>query len=295
MKASPATQIQQTIYDGKRPDYVPAYADAQAFKAAARIQVERARLSGRLGTSLKAVRNAKELARLGLGPGQRVLDCGCGGGILINQLVALYGVKGAGVDVSRLALNRARQAGSKAIAYKLAPLEKLPFATGSFDAVVSFDVLEHIEGKAQAIAEMVRVLKPGGRALIYAVSSRDTFTWHWWLRLATFGRWGRDTEAGHSPELMASPAETRRQFEAAGAKVLRLSYLHSFFSLMVDEAGFWWLKRRRNGGPVAGPGAPGGGGGIYRFLARVEPVLDLLEWPWKALGVSNGFFILAEK
>ncbi len=98
-------------------------------------------LAARFGTSLKAVRNAKEMARLGLRPGQRVLDGGCGGGILINQLVACYGVKGAGVDLSPLALKRAKEAGTKGIQYKRGVLEKIPFASASFDAVVSFDVL----------------------------------------------------------------------------------------------------------------------------------------------------------
>jgi 2-polyprenyl-3-methyl-5-hydroxy-6-metoxy-1,4-benzoquinol methylase len=290
-------KTQKAIYDGEHEGYVPLYADLAAFKALMRAQVERARLSGRFGTSLKAVRNAKELSRLGLRPGQRVLDCGSGGGILINQLVARFGVKGAGVDLSRLALSRAREAGSKAIIYKQGVLEKLPFATGSFDAVVSFDVLEHVEPKAQALAEIVRVLKPGGKALVYAVSSADSLTWHWCLRALTLGRWGQDDEAGHSPELMASPKRTRAQFEAAGARVLRLSYLHSFFTLIVDEA-LGFLRARQRQPHAAGAEAPAARGSrdrAYALLAILEPVLDLLEWPWKAFGLSNGFFILVEK
>ena len=292
-------KAQAAIYNGQQDGYVPVYADLAAFKAAMAAQVERARVSGRFGTSLKALRNAKELERLGLKPGQRVLDGGSGGGILINQLVARYGVKGAGVDISRLALSRARQAGRKDIVYKQGVLEKLPFASNSFDAVVSFDVLEHVEGKQQAIAEILRVLKPGGKALVYAVSSRDFGTWHWFLRVVTLGRWGHDTEAGHSPELMASPYTTREQFERAGAKVLRLSYLHSFFSLAADEIGFALQARRQAATPAPAKGkavpAPAAHGRVYQVLSFLEPVLDALEWPWKLFGLSNGFFILIEK
>ena len=290
-------KAQAAIYDGQADGYVPVYADLADFKASLASQVERARASGRFGTSLKAVRNAKELARLGLKKGQSILDGGCGGGILINQLVARYEVKGSGLDISRLALSRARQAGRKDIVYKQGVLEKLPFASKSFDAVVSFDVLEHVEGKEQAIAEILRVLKPGGKALIYAVSSRDFGTWHWFLRVMTLGRLGQDTEAGHSPELMASPYTTREQFELAGAKVLRLSYLHSFFSLAADEVGFALQARRQSAAPVKRKASPATAahGRLYSVLRFLEPIFDALEWPWKLFGLSNGFFILVEK
>ena len=292
-------KAQQAIYDGKLADYVPIYADEKFFNSYLRQQVERTRKTGRFGTSLKSIRNAKELARLGLQPGQKLLDCGSGGGVLINQLVALYGVKGYGVDVSTLALKRSKAAGSKAVQYKQGVLEAIPWPDDTFDAVVSFDVLEHVEGKQKAVAEILRVLKPGGKALIYAVSSREALTWHWWLRLATFGRWGNDIEAGHLPELMASPFLTRDQAEFAGGRVLRLSYLHSFFSLMVDEAiaklgAKRHAKMKAATGDAIGSALPTGKG-VYGLLQKLEPVLDFLEWPWKAFGLSNGFFILIEK
>ena len=154
--------------------------------------------------------------------------------------MAHYQVKGFGVDISALALKRARQCGAPGIQYKQGVLEKLPYADSSFDTIVSFDVLEHVAGKPAALAEMVRVLKPGGKALVYAVSANDLLTWHWCLRFLTLGHWGQDNEAGHSPELMASPRLTRQQIESAGAKVLRMSYLHSFFSLIFDECLGWW-------------------------------------------------------
>jgi ubiquinone/menaquinone biosynthesis C-methylase UbiE len=299
--SSLTAKAQKAIYDGRQDGYVPIYADAKFFQTYLAQQVERTRATGHFGSSLKAVRNAKELARLGLRKGQRVLDCGSGGGILINQLAARYGVKGFGVDVSTLALSRARQCGAKGIVYKQGVLEKLPFAAKSFDAVTSFDVLEHVAGKEEALAEIVRVLKPGGKALIYAVSSHDALTWHWWLRLLSLGRLGHDTEAGHTPELMASPYVTRRHLEAAGAKVLRLSYLHSFFSLIFDEALAKLAARHHRqiqvatASKMAAPTALPSGGASYALLQALEPLFNFLEWPWKLFGLSNGFFILVEK
>jgi ubiquinone/menaquinone biosynthesis C-methylase UbiE len=296
---SSVAQKQQKIYDGEAVGYVPVYQDAKAFKLFLTSQVERARQLGQFGTSLKAVRNARELARLDLRPGQRVLDAGCGGGILINQLVALYKVKGAGVDLSTLALSRAKACGAKGITYKQGLLEKLPFPKNSFDAVVSFDVLEHVEGKEQAIVEIMRVLKPGGKALLYVISSRGFLTWHWWLRVLTFGRWGVDNGAGHSKELFASPYTTKKQFEARGARVARLRYLHSFFTLMVDEVIFKLQEKR---GPQVRAVTGRGGHQLamkqskaYRMLQVLEAGLEFLEIPWKLLGLSNGFFIQVEK
>ena len=298
MKGATA-KAQKAIYDGEKPDYVPVYADEKFFKAYLHQQVERTRSTGRFGTSLKSIRNAKELARLEMKPGQKLLDCGSGGGILINQLVALYGVQGHGLDISSLALKRSKAAGAKSIRYKQGVLEAIPWPANSFDAVVSFDVLEHVEGKAQALAEIVRVLKPGGKALVYAVSSREALTWHWWLRLISFGRLGKDLEAGHLPELLASPYVTREQVEAAGGRILRLSYLHSFFSLIMDEA-IAKLGARRHAAMKAASAKDGAvtlptGGKAYQLLQVLEPLLDLLEWPWKLFGLSNGFFVLIEK
>jgi hypothetical protein len=131
------------------------------------------------------------------------------------------------------------------------------------------------------------------------VSSREALTWHWWLRLVTLGRLGKDLEAGHLPELMASPYTTREQVQAAGGKVLRLSYLHSFFSLIVDEAiaklgAKRHAKMRDESSDGVGSTLPTGQG-VYGLLQLLEPVLDLLEWPWKLFGLSNGFFVLIEK
>ena len=98
--------------------------------------------------------------------GHRVLDAGCGSGPLSAALSA----KGAimtGFDSSPAMLELARQRlGATADLY-LADLSKpLPFADGSFDDVVSSLVLHYLEDWSAPLAELRRVLKPGGRLIL---------------------------------------------------------------------------------------------------------------------------------
>ncbi|HNZ29289.1 MAG TPA: class I SAM-dependent methyltransferase [Candidatus Goldiibacteriota bacterium] len=291
-------EIQKNLYDGKDSGYRPVYEDRAFFAEYLKSHVAEARDNKILGISYKAARNIKELEKLELKSGMKVLDAGCGPGILINQLEAMYKIKGYGCDLSKLALKRAKECGSKKIIYKNSVLEKMPFPKNYFDAVVSFDVLEHVENKEKVLSEMARVLKPGGKLLIYAISIRDLFTWHWFLRLITFGRLGHDTEGGHFREQFAEPYRTAYAVSRLGCEGVKTGYLHSFFTLLADELLFKMFRSRVKTAN-AGAGKSGAGGGrkikIYRFFQATLPVMELLELPWKIFGLSNGFFVRARK
>lgn len=102
--------------------------------------------------------------RIGPLAGRRVLDVGCGGGLVAEEL-ARRGAQVTGIDVSEHALRTARAhaaAGGLSILYQRAPAEALPFADGAFDAVVCADCLEHVEAPDRVVAEAARVLAPGG-------------------------------------------------------------------------------------------------------------------------------------
>jgi len=97
-------------------------------------------------------------------PAPRLLDCGCGTGANL-ALLDRFG-RGYGFDLSETGVAIGRESGRTRIARARATA--VPFPSGSFDVVTSFDVLYALEDADErlAIAEMHRVLKPGGFAVI---------------------------------------------------------------------------------------------------------------------------------
>ena len=114
----------------------------------------------------------KEVAdrRLAVGPDDRVLDVGAGGGGDVLRLAAAVGgaCSVVGVDsdpvMVEAATRRARAQGLEARArFFQGDAHTLPFADGAFDAVRCERLLVHVADPARVIAEMMRVLRPGGR------------------------------------------------------------------------------------------------------------------------------------
>jgi 2-polyprenyl-3-methyl-5-hydroxy-6-metoxy-1,4-benzoquinol methylase len=93
-----------------------------------------------------------------------MLDIGCGAGTF-SILWAELGHRVTGIDINEplidLARKRAREAGHD-IAFKVASATELPFPDRSFDVVCSPELLEHVQNWTQCIAELTRVLRPGG-------------------------------------------------------------------------------------------------------------------------------------
>jgi len=115
----------------------------------------------------------KVFDRLGIKPeGLRVLDAGCGGGILSEEFARL-GCRVTGIDLSFRSCGTARQhAGEQGLTidYLSGSDEALPFGGGSFDVVVCCDVLEHVSDVEAVIAETARVLRPGGLYLFDTIN-----------------------------------------------------------------------------------------------------------------------------
>lgn len=92
----------------------------------------------------------------------RVLEVGCGAGMFASAIRRNRpDLKVWGCDLDRVAIDQARKRGQGVI-FKIGRAEKLPFRDQSFQAVVSFDVWEHLEQPLVATREAWRVLKPGG-------------------------------------------------------------------------------------------------------------------------------------
>lgn len=116
-----------------------------------------------------------------IGPGDRVLDVGCGEGDLTADLAAgSGGAHVVGVEVAEAAVRRAR-ARHPELDVRAVPIDgPLPFEDGSFDVVWSSEVIEHVADTARWLSEVRRVLVPGGRLLLTTPS-------HGRLRLAIGG------------------------------------------------------------------------------------------------------------
>lgn len=115
---------------------------------------------------------SEQLAQNGFGLRSRVLDVGCGAGFLTNHLAG-EGFEVTGIDCSASSLaEAARRDPTGQVRYLQADAYALPFADQSFDVVAALDFLEHVERPAEAIAEMARVLRPGG-CLFFHTFSRN--------------------------------------------------------------------------------------------------------------------------
>lgn len=101
---------------------------------------------------------------LGSVSGKRILDAGCARGRFTRRM-ASYGARMYGVDFTATFLTDARRNVPQA-AFTRGSLSALPFRPGTFDAVYSIEVLEHLPDTELAIREMARVLKPRGTLLI---------------------------------------------------------------------------------------------------------------------------------
>jgi cyclopropane-fatty-acyl-phospholipid synthase len=115
--------------------------------------------------------------KLGLVPGMRLLDVGCGWGALVVHAAQEYGATVTGITLSReqaaVAQQRAEQAG---VADRVTILEKdYRDVGGEFDAIASVGMVEHVGGKelAKYFATLRELLVPGGQVLNHGIVTRD--------------------------------------------------------------------------------------------------------------------------
>lgn len=168
--------------------------------------------------------------RLGLRPGDRMLDLGCGAGrhafAAVERGARVVAVDADDTEVKGVATMLAA-IGGDGVGLTGDAL-RLPFADGAFDRVVAAEVLEHIPPDTAAIAELVRVLRPGGTIAV------------------TVPRWGPElvnwalsdeyysVEGGHVRIYRRAALEGR--LRAAGLRLTGHHHAHALHSP------YWWLK-----------------------------------------------------
>jgi len=178
--------------------------------------------------------------RLGLQAGDLVLDAGAGFGrhafeiarrganivaldYMADEVIQTRGTFGAMVEAGEIP--EARYVG-----VLQGDATRLPFATGSFDRVITSEVLEHIQDDVEAITELVRVLKPGG-TFAATVPTFYPEKINWLL-----------SDEYHAPKSVGghvriySATELKAKLRTAGLEVLGSHHAHALHSP------YWWLK-----------------------------------------------------
>lgn len=138
----------------------------------------------REATALMQMRSAQRWASYllpHLRPGMTLLDCGCGpGSITIDLAGAISPGAVVGVDLDQgqldAATRAAHEAGLANVTFQVANATALPFDDATFDVVHAHTLLMHVSDAQAVLAEMYRVLRPGG---IVAVA--DTFVDSWFV------------------------------------------------------------------------------------------------------------------
>jgi SAM-dependent methyltransferase len=157
------------------------------------------------------------LERIGVAPGARCLDAGCGGGDVSLALARMVGPSGAvvGLDIDEIKLTLARHeaadAGVRNVEYRRAGIDELD-ADGTFDVAYARFLLSHLPDAAAAVRRLADAVRPGGIVAVQDVdyiggfchppSAAYDFAWDLYPRVAAYA--GGDAELGRRlPALFA--------------------------------------------------------------------------------------------
>ncbi|MXQ07188.1 3-demethylubiquinone-9 3-O-methyltransferase [Alphaproteobacteria bacterium GH1-50] len=157
--------------------------------------------------------------------GKRVLDLGCAGGFMAEEL-ARRGAFVTGIDPAAQAIAAARthaQDERLDIRYDVGVGEALPYDDGAFDAVVCVDVLEHVSDLQKVIDEVYRVLTPGGAFLFDTINRNPVSR----LAVVTVAEnvLGLLPKGTHDPDMFIRPDELRQALKTAGFEIGRFTGL----------------------------------------------------------------------
>ncbi|MFP3953403.1 MAG: ubiquinone/menaquinone biosynthesis methyltransferase [Candidatus Acetothermia bacterium] len=191
------------------------------------------------------------LSEIDLKDGQRVLDLGCGTGMLTREIVNSLRIgEVVGVDLSPEMINQGVKEGNCTedlkVEFKVGDATSLDFATGYFDVVTSAFMLRNVESLTSAVSEMRRVVKPGGRVVTLELAKPKLATFRTiylsyfnhilpWMGKLLHGR--RDPYCHLTTSLKRFPDqdELKQLFERAGLQ--EVSYKELTFGIAAIHSG----------------------------------------------------------
>ncbi|MDQ3239479.1 MAG: methyltransferase domain-containing protein [bacterium] len=243
----------------------------------------------------KDLRTFQYLKSINLNSESKILDIGCAHGLLLQRINKTFNTRGVGVDISNNLINKARKEDT-INDYVLTDATKLPFPDNSFDLVLSFDNLEHIQEYQKVMQEIVRVLKPEGKLLLNTINKNNKYTFDW-----LFEKFGSDyhlKRAGHVKELFFDPAAIKKVFEQFGLKNTKVELFDAPFILITDCVLYIFLMILEKIGRFTNAYKTLGHFGLaittlisYLLL----PILQKADTVFTNRGYSNAFFITGEK
>lgn len=168
----------------------------------------------------------------------------------ILRWAADQGARCYGVDISMPIVLQAHQGfGERSLRAPIADVRQLPFRDGSFDAIYSMGTVEHFDETERAVAEIFRVLRPGGRAVIGVPNRWDPFLRP--LMVAIMYRLGL---YGYGFEKSYSRKALRRMLEAVGFQVIAESgilFIPGWLRILDLACTTWWPRASRFTGSLS--------------------------------------------
>ena len=175
--------------------------------------------------------------------GGRVLSAGCGVGMYARQIRRRYR---CAVEAFDIEIERVRQARSGIPGAFVAAGEQIPLRGGCFDTVLSHEVIEHVADDQRCVREMLRLLKPGGRLILFCPNRWYPFETHgyYWRGQYHFGNtplinylpggW-RDQLAPHVRAY--TTAALLRLFDGGGARILHHARIYGGYDNIIARLG----------------------------------------------------------